>query len=73
MKVILTAAALHDLDEIAEWLAVHYPAKASAVERRIRATVTRVVRWPESARRSAKRPDVRMAPVDRYPYKISTA
>jgi plasmid stabilization system protein ParE len=25
MKVVYTAAALRDLDEIAEWLAVHYP------------------------------------------------
>jgi hypothetical protein len=26
MKVVYTAAALRDLDEIADWLAVHYPA-----------------------------------------------
>lgn len=25
MKIVYTAAALRDLEEIAEWLAVHYP------------------------------------------------
>ena len=70
MKIVYTAAALNDLDEIADWLAIHYPTIAPAVERRIRAIVTRVGRWPESARRSAGRPSVRVVPVGRYPYKI---
>jgi toxin ParE1/3/4 len=70
MKVVYTAAALSDLDEIADWLATHYPTIAPAVERRIRAVVTRIGRWPESARRSAKRSGIRVVPVGRYPYKI---
>ena len=70
MKVIYTEEALKDLDEIADWLAVHYPAVAPAVEQRIRAVVARIGRWPESARRSAKRPGVRVVPLGRYPYKI---
>ena len=70
MRVVYTAAALSDLDEIADWLAVHYPAIASSVERRIRAVVARIGRWPESARRSAKRTGVRVVPVGRYPYRI---
>lgn len=36
MKVFYTPAALRDLDEIADWLDVHYPTIAPAVERRIR-------------------------------------
>jgi plasmid stabilization system protein ParE len=70
MKVVYTAAALQDLDDIADWLAVHYPAVAPAVERRIRAVIARIGRWPESARRSARRPGVRTVPVGRYPYRI---
>jgi plasmid stabilization system protein ParE len=70
MKVVYTAAALNDLDQIAGWLTAHYPAIAPAVERRIRAAVARLGRWPESARRSAKRQDVRVVPVGGYPYRI---
>ncbi len=70
MKVVFTAAALQDLDEIADWLAAHYPTIAAAVERRVRMVVARIGRWPESARRSAKRPGVRVVPIGRYPYRI---
>ena len=39
MKVRYTPAALADLGEIADWLSIHYPAIAAAVERRIRMVV----------------------------------
>jgi plasmid stabilization system protein ParE len=70
MKVVYTEEALKDLDAIADWLVVHYPAVAPAVERRIRNIVAHIARWPESSRRSAKRPGVRVVPLGRYPYKI---
>jgi len=70
MKVVYTPAALRDLAEIADWLATHYPTIAPLVERRIRAAVDHISRWPESARRSAARPGVRVALIGRYPYKI---
>jgi len=70
MKVVYTAAARKDLEDIASWLTAHYPAVAPAVERRIRNVVARIGRWPHSARPSAKRPGVRMTPIGRYPYKI---
>jgi toxin ParE1/3/4 len=70
MKVFYTPAALRDLDEIADWLAVNYPTIAPAVERRIRMVIAHIGHWPESARRSAKRPEVRVVPVGRYPYRI---
>jgi toxin ParE1/3/4 len=70
MKVVFTDEALKDLDEIAEWLAIHYPTIAPAVEQRMRTLVAHIGRWPESARRSAKRTGVRVVPVGRYPYKI---
>jgi toxin ParE1/3/4 len=70
MKVVYTDAALRDLDDIADWLAVHYPSIAPAVEQRIRTLVAHIGRWPESAPRSTKRAGVRVLTVGRYPYKI---
>jgi plasmid stabilization system protein ParE len=43
---------------------------APIVERRIRSVVAHIARWPESSRRSAERPGVRVVPLGRYPYKI---
>jgi toxin ParE1/3/4 len=70
MRVVFTSAALQDLDAIADWLRLHYPTITRDVERQIRTTIMRIAHWPESARRSSKRPDVRVATVVRYPYKI---
>jgi plasmid stabilization system protein ParE len=70
MKVVYTEEALKDLDAIADWLIVHYPAIAPVIERRIRSVVAHIARWPESSRGSAKRPGVRTVPLGRYPYKI---
>ena len=70
MKVVYTEDALNDLDEIASWLIVNYPAIAPAVERRIRNVVAHIGRWPQSARRTATRPGVRVVPLGRYPYRI---
>jgi plasmid stabilization system protein ParE len=70
VKVVYTEPALHDLDEITAWLKQHYPGLGRAVERRLRIVVAHIARWPESMRRSARRPDVRVAPLGRYPYKI---
>jgi plasmid stabilization system protein ParE len=70
MRVVYTEEALQDLGAIAEWLMLHHPALAPVVERRIRRVVERITRWPESSRRAARRPGVRMTPLGRYPYKI---
>jgi plasmid stabilization system protein ParE len=70
MRVVWTDDALRDLDEIADYVLLHYPAVAPALERRIRAVVGRIGRWPQSARRSTKRTGVRVVPLGRYPYKI---
>ncbi len=70
MKVVFTAAAIEDLGDIAAYLAAHYPNVAPAMERRIRIVIARVARWPESAQRVIDRPDVRVVPLVRYPYKI---
>src|SRR5258708_14318849 len=73
MKVVYTEEALEDLDAIADWLIAHYPTVAPAVEQRIQSVVAHIARWPESSRRSAKRPGVRAVPLGRYPYKIFIA
>jgi toxin ParE1/3/4 len=70
MKVIYTEAALRDLDEITAWLNANYPGVGRALERRLRIVVAHITRWPESMRRSRRHPDVRVAPLGRYPYKI---
>jgi toxin ParE1/3/4 len=70
MKVVYTEEALKDLDAIADWLIVHYPRVAPAVERRIRSIVAHIARWPQSSRQSAKRLGVHVMPLGRYPYKI---
>jgi plasmid stabilization system protein ParE len=70
MKVVYTAAALRDLADIGDWLTVQHPHVAPAVERHIRATIARLERWPQSARRSAYRADVRVVVVTRYPYNV---
>lgn len=70
MKVVYTEDALRDLGAIADWLILHYPAVAPNVERRIRTVVAHIAQWPESSRRAAGRPDVRVVPLGRYPYRI---
>jgi plasmid stabilization system protein ParE len=70
MKVVYTEDALNDLDAIADWLIAHYPAVAPALERRIRRAVVNIALWPESARRSARHPGIRVTLLGRYPYKI---
>jgi toxin ParE1/3/4 len=70
MKVVYTEDALNDLDAIADWLIVHHPAVAPAIERRVRRAVANIALWPKSARRSAKYPGVRVRLLGRYPYKI---
>jgi toxin ParE1/3/4 len=42
MKVVYTEDALRDLDAIADWLILHYPAVAPNVERRIRTVVAHI-------------------------------
>ena len=42
MKVVYTAGALRDLDEIGDWLSDHYPTIAPAVERRIHNVIVRI-------------------------------
>ena len=51
MKFVYTDEARQDLERIAKWLFVNYPAIAPKVEARIRNVVDFIARWPESSRR----------------------
>ncbi len=70
MTVVWTDEALRDLEEIAAYVLVNYPSVGPDLARRIRAVVAWIGHWPESARRSARRPGVRVVPLGRYPYRI---
>jgi toxin ParE1/3/4 len=70
MKVVWTDAALADLDDILAFTAANYPTLVNSVERRIRAVVERLGSWPASARIVDERPDVRVVPLIRYPYRV---
>lgn len=70
MKVVFTDGAVADLRSIAAYLAANYPSAAVTVERRLRLVIARIARWPESARRVIERPDVRVVPLVRYPYRV---
>ncbi len=70
MRVVWTAAALADLDEALAYTRQHFPQSVLPFERRVRATVEQIRRWPQSARRVEVHPDLRVAPLVRYPYRI---
>jgi plasmid stabilization system protein ParE len=70
MKVVWTAAALADLDDVLAYTTEKYPSLVGPVEKRIRAIIARVGAWLESARRVEDRPEVRVVPLLRYPYRI---
>ena len=70
MKVVYTAEALDDLDQILAFIAANCPTISEAVELRIRSVVARIGKWPLSAQEVAERPGVRVVPLVRYPYKI---
>jgi len=70
MKATYTVGALADLDDILAYTARHFPRQLAPLEQRIRSVVARIEKAPESARRVTGRPDVRVVPLLRYPFKI---
>lgn len=70
MKVRFTEAALDDIHEICEFLLSNYPSTAPLVEQRIRIIAHRISAWPESSPRVTGFPEVRAAPLGRYPYRV---
>lgn len=70
MKVVFTDDALHDLDEILQYISANYPGVYGPFEKRLRAIVTRIGTWPESAQEVMQRTGVRCVPFIRYPYRV---
>jgi len=70
MRVVFTAAALADLDEILGYTEANYPSLTIRVEHRIRDVIARIGEWPRNARALDGQPDIRVVPLIRYPYKI---
>ena len=70
MKVIFADSAVQDLRNIGTYLATNYPTLAPIVEKRLRIVISRIARWPKSAQQVVGRPQVRVVPLVRYPYKI---
>ncbi|MBV9755676.1 MAG: type II toxin-antitoxin system RelE/ParE family toxin [Alphaproteobacteria bacterium] len=70
MKLAWTDAALDDLRTIAEYLVANHPDVAGTVHRRLHLVLERIAQWPESAQRVIGRPDVRVVPLVRYPYRV---
>jgi toxin ParE1/3/4 len=70
MKVVFADGAVADLRSIADYLTANYPSAAAGVERRLRIVIARIARWPQSAQRVIERPDVRVVPLVRYPYRV---
>lgn len=70
MKVVFTEDALHDLDEILQFISTNYPSVYAPFEKRLRTVVTRIGTWPQSAQEVVQRPNIRSVPFIRYPYKI---
>ena len=70
MKVVFTAEALRDLDDILSFMAVEHPSARRPFETRLRASLRRIGDWPHSAQGVIQRPGVRMVPLVRYPFNI---
>ncbi len=59
MKIVFTAAALADLNDLLTYTEANYPALVNPIERRIRTVIERISLWPELARKLEQKPDVR--------------
>jgi toxin ParE1/3/4 len=71
MRVEYSKRAITDLRKIAAYhLRSDDPQVAAAIEQRIRATIVRIARSPDSGPPVVQRPGVRVALVLRYRYKI---
>ena len=70
MKLIFTAPALADLDEILAYTAEHYPASLTAFRNRMDAVLERIRMYPQSGRLLDNAPGVRVVPLIRFPFRI---
>ncbi len=70
MRVLYTAGAVQDLDEILAYIGVHYPSVFTAFEDRLRLAERRIGTWPESAPLVDGYRDIRALALLPYPYRL---
>jgi len=70
MKIVLTEPALADLEAVRRHTAMNYPQHVSKIVRRFRQIVARVADMPAGFPSAVNFPDVRVALMRPYPYKI---
>lgn len=70
MRVVYTAEAAADLDDILVFISSNYPNIYAAFEKRLRLIERRIEAWPESAPRVEKRPEIRVVGLVPYPYRL---
>jgi addiction module RelE/StbE family toxin len=69
MRVRYARGAITDLVRIADYIREHNPRAAEAVEKRIRASIDQLERFPFIGRPTDD-PTIRMFPIVRYPYLV---
>ena len=67
MKVVYTEEALHNLDDIGNYIRQNYPAISEAFRLRFQFVIARIAKWPESAQKVDGQLGVRVVPLVRYP------
>jgi plasmid stabilization system protein ParE len=70
MKVVFTAAALADLEDIIAYTKQNFPQSAAPLQRRLHDVILRIEMWPDSGRKVVQRPGVHVVPLIRYPFRI---
>lgn len=70
MRLVLSRAALAELDAILGFIGERSPFGAVHVEARLRQVFDRIRSHPEAAERVEQRPSIRRVPLVRYPYVV---
>lgn len=71
MKIEFTNRAVRDLREIAAYSQQHFGDRiAAGLEARLQEVFARIAQAPECAPRLLQRPEMRVVPLGRYPFKI---
>ena len=70
MKVVFSAQAEADFNDIFADIEANFPSAYEGFEDRLKAILLQICRWPESAQKLENREGVRMVAMLRYPYNV---
>ena len=70
MKLVFTAPALADLNDVLSYTAERYPGSLAALRTRIDAVLEHIRTYPKTGRVLDKAPGVRVVPLLRFPFRI---